>query len=147
MPHSYCSNFVHAVFSTKERRPLIKQELQDPLWKYMIGTGKNLGIDVLSVGGVDNHSHVLLSLPSTMSIATAIQKIKANSSRWMSNEVPRFEWQQGYHVVSVCPSQVPRVKRYIANQQEHHKKVTFEEEFLKLLKACGVDYDPKFVFG
>jgi putative transposase len=147
MPHSYPKVLVHCVFSTKERRNIIPAEIQDELQRYIIGTARKFGINVLATGGVADHLHVLMVLPSEMSIAKAVQTLKANSSRWMREKQPLFSWQEGYGAFSVSPSHVGAVKRYIARQPEHHRKRNFEEEFLNLLRLAGVDYDPQFVFG
>ncbi len=113
----------------------------------MAGVGKNHDIPILKIGGMEDHAHVLLALPGTMTSAQAVQTLKANTSRWLRERVADFEWQQGYGVFSVSASLAPTVKRYIESQAEHHQTRTFEEEFLALLKKCGVPYDPKFVFG
>jgi putative transposase len=144
MPHTYASNFVHCIYSTKDRKPLIPTERQEQLWAYMFGISKNEGLGLVAAGGMTNHVHLLLALPATWSLAEALRKLKGSSSRWMGHN---FSWQQGYGAFSVSPSQVAAVKRYIRNQAEHHRKRTFEEEFITLLKNCGIDYDPRFVFG
>jgi REP element-mobilizing transposase RayT len=90
---------------------------------------------------------VLIALPAKQSLSTTIRDLKANSSRWMSDNGPPFSWQQGFGAFSVSPSKAASVKRYIHNQAEHHKTRNFEEEFLLLLKKSGVDYDPQYVFG
>jgi putative transposase len=95
-------------------------------------------------GGTTDHIHLLIMLPARIPLATAVQKIKGSSSRWMGEG---FAWQQGYGAFSVSPSQIPAVRKYIANQAEHHHKQSFEEEFVALLKRCGIEYDPQFVFG
>jgi putative transposase len=94
-----------------------------------------------------NHSHLLFLLPATMSLASAINTSKRNSSRFMHERGLAFRWQNGYGAFSVSPSQLDKVTAYIRNQREHHKKVTFEEEFLARLKKAGVPYDPKYVLG
>ena len=97
-----------------------------------------------AAGGTTNHVHLLIVLPSTLSVATAVQKLKGGSSRWLGKG---FAWQEGYGAFSVSPSQVAAVKRYIAGQEEHHRKRSFEEEFTDMLRRCGLEYDPRFVFG
>jgi REP element-mobilizing transposase RayT len=94
-----------------------------------------------------NHSHLLFLLPATISLASAINAFKTNSSRFMHERGLAFQWQDGYGAFSVSPSQLDKVTAYIRNQREHHKKVTFEQEFLALLKKAGVPYDPKYVLG
>jgi REP element-mobilizing transposase RayT len=102
---------------------------------------------MVAIGGTENHLHVLLGLPATMSLSDAVRTLKANSSRWMRDARPDFGWQEGYGAFSVSPSNAEIVKEYIRNQREHHKKRNFEEEFIALLKKSGVDYDPRYVFG
>ena len=99
---------------------------------------------MIAGGGTANHVHLLIVLTATISLATAVQKLKGSSSRWMGKG---FAWQEGYGAFSVSPSQVAAVKRYIANQESQHRKHSFEEEFTEMLRKCGVEYDPKFVFG
>jgi len=147
MPHTYCTNLVHCVFSTKGRSDFISDEIREHLFAYMFGISKNLGIETLALGGTANHVHLLLALPAKQSLSFAVRDLKANSSRWMSENCAEFSWQEGFGAFSVSSSQAPAVKRYIRNQAEHHKKRNFEEEFLLLLKKSGVDYDPKYVFG
>src|SRR5579864_7301770 len=138
MPHTYCTNLVHCVFSTKQGTDLIVEELQEPLYAYMFGIARNLGIEILALGGTSNHLHLLMALPGKQSLSFAIRDLKANSSRWMSDKHPQFSWQEGFGAFSVSPSQAPSVKAYIRNQAEHHKRRNFEEEFLILLKKSGV---------
>ncbi len=144
MSHTYSADFVHCVFSTKERKPTISNDQQGKLWAYLVGIGKNQGIDILATGGTENHVHLLLVLPPTRMLSEVVQKFKGSSSHWMGTG---FAWQQGYGAFSVSPSQVQVVKEYIHNQAEHHRKHTFEDEFVSLLKKCGIEYDPQFVFG
>jgi len=148
MSHTYTANRLHVVFSTKNRRDLISQELQPRLWAYMAEVGRNRAIRVLAVGGIANHAHVLLSLPPVMPLAKAVQTLKGISSRWM-NEIGRggFAWQEGYAAFSVSQSQINSVIRYVNSQPEHHRKHSFESEFLSLLAKHGIEYDPKYVFG
>ena len=122
-------------------------ELQAKLWAYIAGIANNLKIKPLAVGGTANHMHVLIGLPATMPIAEAVQKLKANSSRWMSERGVDFEWQGGYGAFSVSPSLVSTVQTYIRNQEEHHKKRSFEEEFRLLLQKSGIAYDEESLFA
>jgi len=147
MPHTYCTNFVHCIFSTKERIDSIPDNAREHLYAYMLGIAKNLRIEILALGGTSNHLHILLALPAKQSLSDAVRDLKANSSRWMSETCKPFSWQEGFGAFSVSPSQIPTVKRYIRHQIEHHRKRNFEEEFLLLLKKSGVDFDPQYVFG
>jgi len=106
----------------------------------MAGIATNHGMHALAIGGIEDHVHALISLPATMSIAKAVQVLKANSSRWINeHRQPRFAWQEGYFACSVSRSQIPRVSKYIANQREHHKKRSFAAEITFLLKKHGFE--------
>ena len=147
MPHSYTRNVLHCVWSTYLRKNLIPEELQPKLWSFIKSTGENHEIMVLACGGMPNHAHALIVLPPTMALAKAVQTLKANSSRFVENNGIDFDWQEGYGAFSVSQSQIGTVKKYIATQKEHHKKRPYEDEFIALLEAHGVDYDPRYVFG
>jgi REP element-mobilizing transposase RayT len=136
---SYVSNHVHIVFSTTHRLKLIPEDFQPKLWAYMAAIATNHGMHAVAIGGIDDHVHVLLNLGPSVGIAKAVQVLKANSSRWM-NEHPRmrFEWQEGYFACSVSRSQVATVRRYIANQREHHGKMDSAQEFDLLLARHGL---------
>ncbi len=150
MAHSYSSSLYHCVFSTKERRPYVKPELKERLWPYLGGIAEENGMKPLAVGGVEDHVHLLLSLPSTLAIAKAIQLVKGGSSRWVHDAFPEqraFAWQEGYGAFTIGVSQVDDTIAYIRRQAEHHRRRSFEEEFLSILKRHGIDCDPKFVLG
>ena len=147
MSHTYAQNVVHVVFSTKDRRKVIAAEFRPKIWAYAAGICKNLGIFVHAVGGTEDHIHFLIQIPAALALAKAVSTIKSNSSRWANEEGQKFVWQQGYGAFSVSASIVPAVVRYIRNQEAHHRKMSFEEEFLVLLKKHGVEFDSKFVFG
>jgi len=138
---------VHVVFSTKDRRKTIAADFQPKLWAYSAGICKKLGIFVHAIGGMEDHAHFLIQVPPVMALAKAVGTIKANSSRWADEEGHKLAWQQGYAAFSVSASVVPVVVRYIQNQEAHHRKMSFEEEFLALLRKHGVEFDPKFVLG
>jgi len=144
MAHTYASNFVHCVFSTKDRRPLIPAARTEELFAYLGGIAGSEGFTLVAAGGTANHVHVLIILSATQSLAHAVQKLKGSSSRWMGRG---FSWQEGYGAFSVSASQVPIVKKYIQNQEEHHRRRNFEEEFVTLLRNCGIEYDERYVFG
>jgi len=147
MSHSYSSNRVHVVFSTKNRERRITTELQAKLWPYMAGIARNHDFEAIKIGGVEDHAHALLILPATIPLSKAIQTIKACSSKWLNEKVKNFAWQEGYGAFSVSASQTPDVIRYIENQAVHHAKRSFEQEFLGLLKKYGIKYDPAHVLG
>ncbi len=148
MSHTYISDLVHCVFSTKNRRNLIRPEIQSDLWSFLGGIARENGCKALMVGGIENHAHVLLSLPATMPLSKAMQLIKGASSHWMNeNHTKQFAWQEGYGAFSVGISQKADTIAYIQSQQEHHRKRSFEEEFVSFLKKHGVEYDPQHVWG
>jgi putative transposase len=147
MSHTRIENIVHIVFSTKERRKTIPHEMKERLWAYMAGICKKDKIFVHAIGGMEDHVHLLLQIPPTLSLAKAIMNVKANSSKWMSGQGSKFAWQEGYGAFSISRSDVKTVAEYIRNQEQHHAKMSFEEEFLGLLKQNGIEYDPRYVFG
>ena len=149
MSHSYVSNLMHCTFSTKDRYPAIDSELESRLWPYLGGIAKENRMKALAIGGTADHVHALLSLPGMMSFAKAVQLIKGGSSKWIHDTFPnqkKFAWQEGYGAFSVSASQVPKTVAYITNQKEHHRKKSFDEEFLELLKKHGIEFDPRYVF-
>jgi REP element-mobilizing transposase RayT len=150
MAHSYISLMVHYVFSTKNRKKIITPDLEERLWPYMGGIARENKMKALAIGGVEDHAHAFLSLPSTLSIAKAIQLIKGGSSKWVSETFPThrdFEWQEGHGAFSVSISHVNDTIIYINNQHEHHRKETFEEEYRAILKKHGIEYDERYLFG
>ena len=147
MSHSYSQNYLHIVFSTKERQKMITTPMQPKLWSYMAGIARNHDFLVLANGGVEDHVHLLIQLTPVLSLSQAISLLKSNSSKWMNEHGMRFEWQGGYGALSVSASNLATVKRYIANQEKHHRRMTFEDEFISLLEKHGIEYDPKYVFG
>jgi len=147
MPHSYVSSVFHVVFSTKQRTQFIPASAQPRLWNYLAGIARNHGIHALAIGGTENHVHLLITIPPDTALADAVRTLKANSSRLMRESSALFAWQEGYGAFSVSPSQLERVKRYIANQAAHHAKYSYEEEFLAMLQAANMRIDAKRVSG
>ena len=140
MSHSYVSNLMHCTFSTKERYPWINSDLESRLWPYIGGIAREHRMKALAIGGVFDHVHALLSLPSTMSFAKAVQLIKGGSSKWIHDEfrhLKKFEWQEGYGAFSVSASQVARTIAYIERQKEHHRKRTLKEEFITATRQAS----------
>lgn len=147
MSHSYSHTLIHLIYSTKDRKDLITETMQPRLWKYLAKVGVNHGMRVYSVGGVANHVHLLFDLPATLNLAEAARIYKANSSRWLREQLQTFQWQKGYGGFSVSESSRAGVEKYIAGQAEHHKKAGFEQEFEALLKKHNVEYDPRWFLG
>ena len=148
MGHTYVSALFHCVFSTKGRRGMIPPTKQPDLWAYLGGIARKNGFKALAVGGSDDHVHVLLSLPSTMPLAKAVQLLKGGSSKWMNDSgISGFVWQEGYGGFSVGISQQADTIGYIHSQTEHHHKRGFEEEFVAFLRKHRIKYDPAHVMG
>ncbi len=138
------------IFSTKNRERYLRVDMRKRLWDYTNGIIKNLGSDSIAVGGYDEHCHILFQLHPTLAVSKAAQVIKANTSKWLSEVYPElrnFSWQEGYAAYSVSSSQVESVIRYIQNQEEHHKRVSFQEEYIAFLKANNIEYDERYVLG
>ncbi|MDB5391448.1 MAG: Transposase like protein [Planctomycetaceae bacterium] len=142
--HSFISCLIHVVFSTKDRKPLITPDLQARLWPYIGGIARDHKMRALMVGRVADHIHILLSVPSTLSIAKAVQLVKGNSSKWVHETFPTlstFEWQEGYGAFSISISGIDNTIAYIENQFEHHIKKTFKEELRAILKRHGIEFE------
>ncbi len=150
MSHTYVNALYHCTFSTKGRRQLITTNLRERLWPFMGGIAREQGFKALAIGGVEDHAHVLLSLSATMPIAKAIQMVKGASSKWVHDTFPEhsaFAWQEGYGAFSIGISQVDATSAYIRSQPEHHRRMTFQEEFRMILKKHGIEWDEKYVWG
>jgi putative transposase len=135
------------VFSTKDRRNAIAKQWQPRLWAYLGGKCRNHEIFPLAIGGTENHVHLLIQLPPTIAPAKAVALLKANSSKWMGEQGHAFSWQEGYGAFSVSSSNLDRVIRYIQDQDAHHRKTNFEDEFRALLRKHGVEYDLQHLLG
>jgi len=146
MGSTFYSLHYHVVFSTKERRPFIRAGWMPALHEYMGGTVRGLGGVAEAVGGVADHVHLLLSLKSIQAPAEVVRELKKASSIWAAeNHEPEFSWQEGYAIFSTSWSHGEAVRRYIAGQEEHHRKVVFSDELKRLLEKNGVKYDPKYL--
>ena len=146
---SYVSSYFHCVFSTKERHPMIPPELRDRLWPFLGGIARQNQMKAIEVGGRPDHVHLLLSLPSTLSIAKALQLIKGGSSKWVHDTFPEhrcFRWQVKYGAFGVSVSQLDKTIQYIKRQEEHHRKMTFQEKFVALLKKHLIDYEERYLW-
>ena len=149
MAQTLVNILVHVIFSTKERRHLIKPEIQPHLYSYMAGTLKNLDSPCLAMGGTSNHVHLLIALSKKAPLSDVIGELKKTSSKWIKTKGPafaHFAWQDGYGAFSIGQSQVAALKRYIARQEEHHKTKSFEEELIATLKKYQVAYDERYIW-
>ena len=146
---SCVSSYFHCVFSTKERQRLITPALRDRLWPFLGGIARQNQMKAIEIGGVEDHVHILLSLPSTMAISKAPQLIKGGSSKWIHETFPEhraFAWQEEYGAFGVSVSQLDKTTEYIRGQEAHHRKMTFQEEFLALLTRHHIDYDERYLW-
>ena len=150
MPQSLAQIYLHVVFSTKNRAPLLQDRvLRDRTHAYLAGTCRNLHSPSLIVGGVADHVHLLLRFGRELTISSLVRELKRESSKWIKGLAPdltAFYWQQGYGAFSVSPSHVAPLKKYIAAQEERHRRETFQDEFRRLLKKYGVEYDERYVW-
>lgn len=140
MNHTRVSLRVHCIFSTKDRANMIPLDLQDRAWAFIGGIARRCGMTAVAVGGTSDHVHILLLLPATITLAAAVQKIKANSSRWLHEQTGRpFMWQEGYAAFSVSISQTDATVNYILQQKEHHQRRGFGEEIARILARHGMN--------
>jgi len=141
---TYTRLLYHIVFSTKHREPWINPTWRDELHAYIGGIVRNRKGELLAAGGIPDHIHLLLRLAADRSVSDVVRDIKSNSSAWLHERgVSSFAWQEGYGAFTLSPSAIPGVTAYINNQEQHHAKETFRDEFLGMLTAAEVEYDPK----
>ncbi|MGB8889328.1 MAG: IS200/IS605 family transposase [Candidatus Korobacteraceae bacterium] len=145
MSHTHAWVLVHCVFSTKQRANLIPDPTE--LCRYLTGVARAKDVTLCAAGGTANHIHLLIAVPPTIALAKAVQELKGNSSRWLRERGVDFAWQEGYGAFSVSQSQKQVVSDYIAHQTEHHRKWSFEQEFMTLLQKSDATYDKRYVFG
>ena len=147
MPSTHLSLHYHIVFSTNSRRRIIAEPWRQELHAYIGGILRSMNAVARSIGGTGDHVHILTGLNATLTLAGAVREIKGGSSEWIHQHgVRKFAWQRGYGAFTVSPSQLKRVERYIANQVEHHRKQTFEEEYVDLLRLSGVEFDEEYLW-
>ena len=150
MAQSLAKILLHLVFSTKERRPFLKnQPLRDELHRYLGGILTNLECQPLIIGGVEDHVHLLFAHSRTATVADVVKELKRGSTVWLKTKSPGlsgFAWQNGYGVFSIGQSQVENVRTYIAGQEEHHRKISFQEEFRRLLQRYEIAFDERYVW-
>jgi putative transposase len=150
MATTFANLLYHIVFSTKDRRPSITAGIQEDLYEYMGGILRGEGGILLEIGGVCDHVHLLVKLKTDMSVSETLKKIKGKSSKWLnesSKAAERFDWQAGYGAFSVSASLTEKVRTYIRNQEEHHRRVSFKDELISLLERHGIDYDERYLLG
>ena len=149
MGQSLVKNYIHIVFSTKHRKPLINEKIEEELHSYLGGICNKLDCQVIIVGGFTDHIHILCMLSKKITLSKLLEELKTHSSKWIKtkgNEFINFYWQNGYGAFSVNPSEVEIVKKYIANQKEHHGKKTFQMEYKAFLDKYEAEYDERYVW-
>jgi putative transposase len=147
MSHTSGNILLHVIFSTEQRKPLIRPEFREALFAYLGGIVREMHGTALMVNGVPDHVHMLVRVRPANSAAEIACKVKANSSRWVREKYSvGFAWQTGYGVFSVSESSVAEVTQYIAAQEEHHRKISFQEEYIAFLKKNHIEYDPKYIW-
>ena len=149
MAHTYACLYFHIVFGTKYRRPWLRADIRADIWSYLGGIARKNKMFPIAVGGHIDHSHVLLRTPPTLSVSRILQLLKGGSSWWIRRtfeDLQDFQWQDGYGAFSVSRSGVEEVQPYINNQEEHHRRETFHDEYLAFLKENDIPYDPRYVW-
>jgi len=149
MPQSLSRLLVHLVFSTKNRKPGLTPAIQSELHPYLAGTLNHIDCPSLQVGGVEDHVHLFFGLSRTRTIANVVETVKTSSSKWLKTKGTLwkdFHWQSGYGAFSVSQSDAHEVTAYVRNQTQHHLKMTFQEEYRRLLERYQVSYDERYVW-
>jgi putative transposase len=146
MAHTFTNVLIHSVFSTSSRAPLLTDTVRPDMHAYLGGILKELNVVPVVIGGTADHVHLLMELPGNVAVADCMRVVKTNSSRWANKRRPSFAWQGGYGAFSVSQSRRAAVVRYIQDQKEHHRRISFQDEFLTLLKNHGVEFDERYVW-
>ncbi|MCF8322606.1 MAG: IS200/IS605 family transposase [Flavobacterium sp.] len=149
MPNTYTQIHIQFVFAVKFRNGLINTSFKGELYQYISGILKQHNHKLLAINGMPDHLHIFIGMRPTQSISDLMQDIKGSSSKWINEKKflkIKFEWQEGYGAFSYSKSHVDTVIKYIKNQEEHHKKESFRDEYLKFLKAFEIEYDERYIF-
>ncbi len=149
MPQSLVYNYVHITFSTKDRYPFIDKNISKELYAYLAGICKNKECKPIIVGGHKDHIHILCLVSQKIALMNLIEQIKSHSSKWIKTKAKQYQnfyWQKGYGAFSVNPTEVETVEEYIKNQEKHHKKMSFKDEYRAFLKKYKIDYNEKYVW-
>jgi putative transposase len=150
MPQSLTKLYVHIIFSTKNRSPLLEDEnIRNQMYAYLASILREFNCPALVIGGTVDHIHILCTLSKTTTLTDVIREIKRNSSKWIKTKGTQyndFYWQSGYGAFSVSYSNIPHARDYIINQQEHHKQTTFQDELRSFLKKHGIEFDERYIW-
>jgi REP element-mobilizing transposase RayT len=148
MPNTFAQINIHIVFGVKNREALIHSSVKEELYKYISGIVKNKGQKLLAINGMPDHIHLFISMNTELSIAELVRELKKRSTNFINNKseiLEKFYWQEGYGAFSYSNSQIPAVIHYIQNQEEHHKKKTFREEYVKILEEFQIAYNEAYL--
>jgi len=149
MPQSLSRLYVHLIFSTKDRQRAIAREVRQPLHAYLATVFRDQGCNAYRVGGTADHVHIVCALARTVTVSKLVENTKKVSSAWMKEQSPRYQrfyWQRGYGAFSLSPSHRAEVIEYVSDQELHHQKETYQEEFRRFLKAYDIEYDERYVW-
>lgn len=148
MANTYTQLHIHVVFAVQNRQSLISNQWKDDLYKYITGIFQNNEHKVLQINGMPDHVHILFGMRPTQSLSDLMKQVKQDSSKWVNNKEfvnGKFSWQAGYGAFSYSKSEVPNVINYIINQELHHKSITFQDEYLQLLKEFNIEFDERYI--
>ncbi|MCY2687826.1 IS200/IS605 family transposase [Salinimicrobium sp. TH3] len=149
MANTYTEIHIQTVFAVQNRESLIRNAFKDELYKYITGIIQNNEHKVLQINGMPDHIHILFGMRPSQSLSDLMKQVKQDSSKWINNKGfvnGKFSWQAGYGAFSYAKTQLPSVIRYIQNQEEHHKTLTFQEEYINLLEAFNIKFDDRYIF-
>ena len=149
MANTYTQIHIQTVFAVQNRQSLISDQWKDQLYKYITGIIQNNNHKVLQINGMPDHIHILFGMRPTQSLSDLMKQVKQDSSKWINNNrlvKGKFSWQAGFGAFSYSKSQLPKLIRYIKNQEQHHKKVSLQDEYLQLLKASNIEFDDRYIF-
>jgi putative transposase len=149
MPQSLVKLNVHIIFSTKNRRPLIEEEIENTLYSYLGGICNRLECFPVKIGGHEDHVHILSHFSKKITVIKFLEELKSHSSNWIKTQDARYKdfyWQGGYGAFSVSPQSIEVVKQYIESQREHHNTTTFQDEYWRILREHNVEFDERYVW-
>ena len=149
MANTFTQIYIHSVFTVKNRECIIRPNWEEELYKYITGIVQNNGHKLLAINGMPDHIHVFVNMQPAQAVSEMIQKIKANSSRWINQNKlvkGKFTWQEGFGAFSYSISQIDQVVKYIMNQKEHHRKESFRDEYMKILHQFEIEFKDNYLF-
>ncbi|GAA5481700.1 IS200/IS605 family transposase [Haloferula sargassicola] len=149
MAQSLSQILLHVIFSTKERRPFLSSTIRPQVHAYLAATARQLGAECYRAGGIEDHVHLAVRLPRTLSVSKLVEQVKSSSSKWIKTLGPTWEtfaWQAGYGAFSISRTHLSQLVDYIGGQEEHHRKMSFQDEYRALLRKLRVDFDERYVW-